>query len=137
MESVYSPHAPRPAGPYAHAARGGPLLALSGQIGTDPATGKRPVGFTAQAEQVFANLDNVLAAAGAAWTDVIKVQVFLANWDDFAELNRIYTETVCQRILGATNDPDLLPARTTVGAVLLGDVLIEADVLAWMGGTGA
>lgn len=137
MQSIYSTDAPPPAGPYAHAARTGPLLALSGQIGIIPETGVLARGFSAQAEQVFTNLGRVLDAAGASWTDVAKIQVFITNWGNFEELNTIYTRLVTTPIAEATGDPQRLPARTTVGGTLIGDVLIEADVLAWIGGATA
>lgn len=40
--------------------------------------------------QCIANLGNVLKAAGSSWEKVVKVNVYLANMDDFAAMNEVY-----------------------------------------------
>lgn len=42
--------------------------------------------------QCIKNLSNVLEAAGTSLDKVVKVNVFLANMDDFAEMNSVYTQ---------------------------------------------
>jgi 2-iminobutanoate/2-iminopropanoate deaminase len=72
-----------------------------------------------QTKVVIENLANVLAEAGASLADVVRCGVFLANMGDFAEMNDVYAEMF----------PDPLPARTTIGATLLG-FKVEIDCIA-------
>lgn len=121
--SVDATDAPRPVGPYAHAvvARG-ELVYLSGQTPIDPASGRLVDGdLTAQVQQVFTNLGHVLAAAGLAFADVVKVNVFLVDMDDFATMNGVYASVF--------DDP--YPARTTVAVAGLPlGARVEIEVVA-------
>ena len=92
-------------GPYSHAVEAGDLVFLSGQTPLDSATGKLAEGdITAQTEQCFKNLFNVLAAAGLNEVNVIKVNVFLMDMANFAAMNAVY----------ATKFSAPYPARSTV-----------------------
>ena len=103
---VTDPSAPKPVGPYSHAASGaGELLYLSGQTPIDPATGAlTDGGIEVQTERVFANLASVLEAAGRSFADVLKVNVYLIDMGDFAAMNSVYA--------GVFSVP--YPARTTI-----------------------
>jgi 2-iminobutanoate/2-iminopropanoate deaminase len=118
--------APKAIGPYSQAVRTGNLLFCSGQIALDPATGQ-VVGagdVAAQAQQVMANIEALLAAGGAGFGDVVKTTIFLRDMAHFAVVNEIYGARV-----GA--DP---PARSTVAvAGLPKDVLVEIEVIAAVG----
>lgn len=97
-------------GPYSHAVESGELVYLSGQTPMDPAAGKLVEGsVAAQTEQCFRNLFNVLEAAGLTPEDVVKVNVFLTDMKDFAEMNKVY-----ERQFSAP-----YPARTTIGVAAL------------------
>ena len=104
--TVSDPRAPAPVGPYSHAALGADgTVFLSGQTPIDPTTGKLLDGdVAAQTRQVFANLVSVLAAAGRTLDDVIKVNVYLVDMDDFTAMNSAYAATFSAPY----------PARTTV-----------------------
>jgi 2-iminobutanoate/2-iminopropanoate deaminase len=104
--SVDAAGAPAPVGPYSHAvAARGELLYLSGQTPIDPATGRLVEGdLAAQVRQVFVNLEQVLVAAGLTFDDVVKVNVFLVDMDDFSAMNAVYASVF---------EPPH-PARTTV-----------------------
>lgn len=92
-------------GPYSHAVWAGELLYLSGQTPIDPATGTLCEGDLGdQTRQCFANLFDVLAAAGLTPADVIKVNVYLTDMADFAAMNAVYA--------GQFEKP--YPARTTI-----------------------
>jgi 2-iminobutanoate/2-iminopropanoate deaminase len=82
----------------------GNLLFVSG-IPAYAADGTLAVGdFPAQMAQTMANITGILAAAGAGWDRVAKVNVLLTRREDFAEMNRIY----------AAHFPEgKYPARTT------------------------
>jgi 2-iminobutanoate/2-iminopropanoate deaminase len=122
MERIFTPDAPKPAGPYSQAVVHGGLAFLAGQVPLDPKTGK-PSGETIeeQSEQVLRNLEAVLTASGSGFDQLLRVTVFLASMDDFPRFNQVY-----ERMLGASR-----PARTTVeaGALPLG-LKVEIDAIA-------
>ena len=90
---INSDKAPAAIGPYSQAVKTGNLVFLSGQIPIDPATGELvPGGLAEQAQQVFANIKAVLQTAGTSLSNVVKSSVFLADLNDFAQLNIIYAE---------------------------------------------
>jgi len=109
-------------GPYSHAVRAGEVLYLSGQTPLDPATGKlRGGSVQEQARQCFHNLFEVLRAAGLEPDDVVKVNVFLTDMDDFAAMNEVY----------ATRFDQPYPARTTIGVASLPlEARIEIEMIA-------
>lgn len=111
MSNVIStPRAPAAIGPYSQAIQSGNHVFLSGQLGVDPDTGKLvPGGVEEQAIQIFKNINAVLLAAGADFSNVVKTTVFLTNMDDFAGLNKIY----------AQNFPENPPARSCVAVAQL------------------
>lgn len=84
--------APAAVGPYSQAVEAAGTLYISGQLPIDPATGKMPEGLEAQTEQVFANIDAILKAAGYTPDDVVKSTVLLADLGDFAAMNAIYAK---------------------------------------------
>ena len=97
-------------GPYSHAVEAGDLVYLSGQTPIDAATGKLMDGdIAAQTEQCFKNLFHVLAAAGLTPDNVVKVNVFLTDMDNFAAMNAVY-----EKQFSAPH-----PARTTIGVASL------------------
>ena len=118
--------APAAIGPYSQAVRAGSLLFLSGQIPLDPASGEIvPGGIAAQARQVMANLQAVLAAAGLDFSNLVKTTIFLVDLGDFATVNAIYGECC-----GAVP-----PARSTIQvAALPKGALIEIEGVAVKGG---
>jgi 2-iminobutanoate/2-iminopropanoate deaminase len=87
---ISTPAAPAAVGPYSQAVEAAGTLYVSGQIPLDPATGKMPEGVEAQTEQVFANIEAILTAAGYTFDDVVKSTVLLADIADFAAVNAIY-----------------------------------------------
>ncbi len=122
---IQTPLAPAPVGPYNQAIRtSGVMVFCSGQIALDPTTGKI-VGqgdVAQQTVQVMQNLEAVLKAAGAGWTDVVKTTVFLADMNDFATVNEIYSRYF---------DEATAPARACVEVARLPkDVQVEVDCIA-------
>ena len=97
-------------GPYSHAVDAGKLVYLSGQTPIDSVTGQLKEGdIEAQTEQCFANLFAVLETAGLTPDDVIKVNVFLTDMNDFPAMNRVYENQFSKPF----------PARTTVAVLAL------------------
>jgi 2-iminobutanoate/2-iminopropanoate deaminase len=87
---ISTPNAPAAVGPYSQAVEAAGTLYVSGQIPIDPATGTMPQGIEAQTEQVFANIEAILTAAGYTFDNVVKSTVLLADIADFAAVNAIY-----------------------------------------------
>jgi len=97
-------------GPYSHAVAAAGLLFLSGQTPLDPATGKLVGGsIGAQTAQCLKNLFEVLEAAKLTPDDVVNVQVYLTDMQDFAAMNEVYL----------THFAAPYPARTTIGVASL------------------
>ena len=118
---VLSDKAPRPGGPYSQAIISGGTIYVSGQGPQDPKSGKiDAVTFEDQAIQVFENIKAILEAAGSSMAKVLRVNVYLADLEDFAKMNEVYRRYF-------TGD---FPARTTIGAQLLLKMLIEVDCIA-------
>lgn len=117
------PSAPK-AGPYSHVVRAGDFLFIAGQGGLDPKTGQvaGPT-FRSQARQAFANLRTVLEEAGSGLPYVIKTTCFLADPDDFADLNALYAE----------HFPDAPPVRSAPVVALPRGLLFSIEAVAVMG----
>ena len=121
MKTVSTDKAPAAIGPYSQSQIFGGLVYTSGQIPVDPATGKIAEGVEAQAEQVFKNIANLLAAAGSDISKVVKTTVFIKNMDDFGAINAIYGKYFTEPF----------PARSCVEVARLPkDVLIECEAIA-------
>jgi len=89
MEKTYLQpnNVPKPAGDYSQGlkVKGGTLVVISGQVAWDAQGNLVGKGdLEAQTRQVFENLKNMLASAGATFSDVVKLGIFLKNREDFA-----------------------------------------------------
>ncbi len=110
MKIIHSDQAPKAVGPYSQAVAHQGVLYASGQIGLVPETGKMIADdVEAQAQQVTQNLSAVLAEAGAKVSDILKVNIFLLDMNDFPLVNAIYADW-----LGGHR-----PARATVAVAAL------------------
>lgn len=107
--------------PYSGVVVAGPLVFVSGQVGTDPKTGTVPAGVKAQTRNVLAHIEAKLSKAGCAMKDVVKATVFLADIRGFEEMNEVYR---------AAFAPEF-PARSTIEARLgRPELLVEIEVVA-------
>lgn len=125
-KTVTAEKAPKPAGPYSHAVVANGLVFISGQGPIEPETGTIPDAFEEQVRQTFRNVQTILEAAGSDLNEVVKVNAYVTDLTRFGEFNEVYGEFFQQ-------DP---PARTTVGASLLG-FLVEVDCVARLKEAGA
>lgn len=83
--------APGAVGPYSQAVVCDGWLYVSGQIPLDPVTGDMVEGdIGAQADRVLRSLQAILEEAGAGLGDVVKVQVYLRDMNDFQQVNEVY-----------------------------------------------
>jgi 2-iminobutanoate/2-iminopropanoate deaminase len=101
---------------------GANFVFTSGHVGWEPGTHKAPPTIDAQTELTIENLRAVLEASGSSLTDVVKVNVYLVNIEDFDAMNEVYRRYFRENA----------PARTTVGVAGLArsDLLIEMDMVA-------
>ncbi len=90
-----------------------------------PRDWERPDGFEDQVHQAFENLRAILEAARSGLGEVVKVNAYLTDLTRFGRFNGVYEKFFAQ-------DP---PARTTVGADLLG-IPVEVDRVAVVRGSG-
>lgn len=119
--------APAPVGPYNQAiAATGQMIFVAGQIPLDSSGAIVGEGDVAkQTEQVIANIEAILTAAGAKLVDVVKTTVFLVDMDDFTAMNAVYARYFAQATA---------PARACVQVSRLPkDVLVEIDCIALVG----
>ncbi|WP_386070661.1 RidA family protein [Tahibacter sp. UC22_41] len=118
---IASDAAPKAIGPYSQAVQVGNTIYTSGQIPLDPATGELVAGdIAAQAHRVFDNLKAVIEAAGASFSDVVRVGIYLTDLSNFAAVNAVMTEYF---------QPPY-PARSTIGvAALPRGAQVEVDLV--------
>jgi 2-iminobutanoate/2-iminopropanoate deaminase len=123
MKKIETENAPKAIGPYSQAIAAGNFLFVSGQLPLDPKTGE----FVAptirnQTHQVLNNIEEILKTAGLTWQNVVKVEVFMKDLQDFKEMNAIYTERFTHAIK---------PARQAFQVARLPmDALIEISCIA-------
>lgn len=121
-EVVSTDKAPGAIGPYSQAIKANGMVFCSGQIPIDPATGDFvSENIAEQTVQVFKNLSAVLEAAGSSLEKVVKTTVFLADMNDFAAMNEVYSKYFVAN----------KPARATVQAARLPrDAKVEIECIA-------
>jgi reactive intermediate/imine deaminase len=109
-EIIHTDLAPAAIGSYSQAVKVGSTVYISGQIALIPdsmemATG----GVEAEIHQVFANLQAVANAAGGGLQDVVKLNVFLQDMENFPLVNQVMAEYFSEPY----------PARAAVGVAAL------------------
>ncbi|MNS14173.1 Enamine/imine deaminase [compost metagenome] len=122
MKIIYSNNAPEAIGPYSQAIRTGNLLYCSGQTPIDPTTMKIvSTDVKEQTTRAILNLKVVLEEAGLNLSNIIKMNVYLTNMENFPQMNEAYA--IC---LGSHR-----PARTTVAVLGLPyNALVEIECIA-------
>lgn len=129
MQTIFQnpDNAPRPIGPYSQVVRietgDTALLFISGQVAVDlDGNLVGPGDVAAQTDQVYKNLAAILAAHGATFADVVKMNTYLVNIAD-----RPASGAVRGRYIG-----DPYPASTLVAVAALAqpEYLIEVEAVA-------
>lgn len=88
---IKTPLAPAAIGPYSQGILVGNTLYCSGQIAIDPESGSMvSSGIEAETERVLENLGAVLRAARMDYQNVVRCTVYLADINDYAQVNEIY-----------------------------------------------
>src|SRR5882672_6882942 len=108
--------------PLSQAIKVGDWVFASGQLGTDPRTGRlADGGIKAETRQVCENLKAVLEAAGSSLARVCKVTIYMADLGELLAMNEVFSEYF-------PKDP---PARTTFQAAgLVAGARVEIDAIA-------
>ena len=122
MRVISTKQAPAAIGPYSQAIQVGNLVYTSGQIPIDPATGAFVEGgIKEQTRQSLSNVRAILEEAGLTMANVVKTTVFMADMNDFADMNAVYAEFFAEPY----------PARSAVAAKSLPKgALVEIEVVA-------
>ncbi len=124
-QPVLAADLPAPMGPYSPAMVFDRLVFVSGQGAADPRTGQLAgLEIEAQTEQVFRNIQAILAAAGTDLSRVLRCGVFLVDMRDFERMNGVYA-----KVFGEHR-----PARTTVQVASLPEpgLRVEIDAVAYL-----
>ena len=91
MKEVIKTEKAAPAlGAYVQGISTGNLVFTSGQLGLDPETGELEEGIVSQAKRSMDNLKAILETAGVSMENVIKSTIYLADINDFAQVNEVY-----------------------------------------------
>lgn len=106
-QKIQTNEAPKAIGTYSQAVRvsSGDTVYLSGQIGLDAVTMQMVNGTEAEIQQVFLNLTAVATASGGSLNDIVKLNIYLIDMDNFAKVNEIMASYFSQPY----------PARAAVG----------------------
>ena len=121
-KAISTTKAPAAIGPYSQAIKVGNLVYTSGQIPIDPATGVFVEGgIKEQTRQSLTNIKAILTEADLSMSNVVKTTVFLADMNDFADMNAVYAEFFAEPY----------PARSAVAVKTLPKgALVEIEVVA-------
>ena len=107
--------------PYSHGVKAGNFLFIAGQVGVDFTNGKlKGNSIKEQTEQALTNMTDVLKAAGSSMEDVVKTTVFISDFKNFEEMNKVYARFF----------PTNQPARSTVQVVLYNGFKVEIEAIA-------
>ena len=91
--------------PYSEVVKVGQMLFLSGQLGYEPGTRELPEGgIQTETHNALQNIETTLKQHGADLTNVVKVNVYLADIEDYAAMNAVYRGFFTEHF----------PARTTL-----------------------
>lgn len=113
--------APKAIGPYSQAVAANGFVYTSGVIARDAAGQVMQGDIQPQVNRVFDVQEAVLAGAGCALKDVVKVTVYMTDLNDFAKMNEAYGKRFGEH----------RPARTTIQAAKLpAGAALEMDMVA-------
>lgn len=92
MKEVRTKQAPEPIGPYSQAIEEGGFVFLSGQIAINYRDNSFDPNLNAsdQTKIVMENLKAILKSRNLDFGDVVKTEIFLADINDFEEINNVY-----------------------------------------------
>lgn len=117
--------APPSIGTHTQALRVGEFVFTTGQTGRDPDNGQLVAGLEAQTQQMLANLEAILNAAGCSVEDIVRVTLILNDIKDFKAVDNVYAAWIPDKGVAP------LPTRTAfVSPQLPAGALVMMDVIA-------
>ena len=122
MLTINTEKAPAAVGPYSQAIVSHGMVYTSGQIAIDPATNTvKGTTIEEQTEQIMKNIQAILEEASSSFDLAVKTTCFLADMNDFADMNGIYAEFFSEPY----------PARSAVAVKTLPKgAMVEIEVVA-------
>ena len=119
---IVTDQAPAAIGVYSQGIRVGNTIYVSGQLGLDSQTGELAGDdLESQVRQAIDNIETILSAEDYELEDIVSVDVFLDDLDNYSEFNNIYIDYFTQDF----------PARMVVEAARIPlDAKIEIKVIA-------
>lgn len=78
--------------PYSPGVLAGNMLYISGQTSKNPISGQHPKLFSEQVRQALENVKIVLTSADMDFENIVNVNVYLDDLNNFDEMNKIYQE---------------------------------------------
>jgi enamine deaminase RidA (YjgF/YER057c/UK114 family) len=120
---------PRPSGYSNGIVADGPTIVLAGQIGWDPISGCLAEGLAAQVEQALRNIVALLAEAGAALTDIVRLTWFVTDMEQYRKNAKVIGEGY-RRVMGRH-----FPTMSVIGVSCLveREALVEIEATAVAG----
>ena len=125
FKAISTKNAPSAIGAYSQAIKAGDFMYISGQIPLNPENMELvSEDFKDQINQVIANLSAIVVEAGCQLSDVVKLNVYLKDLEDFQSVNDEMSKIFSQPY----------PARAAIEVSRLPkDVLVEMDAIVYIG----
>jgi 2-iminobutanoate/2-iminopropanoate deaminase len=128
MRIIQTDNAPPHTGPVPQAVEAGGWIYVSALFGAEPVGHAIPEDVTAEAEQIFTNLEAILEAAGATLTNVVRVGIVMRDLQrDRPVFNKVWVEKF----------GDHRPARSAIQSAEFGrkgeNARIMIEVTAYIG----
>jgi len=107
--------------PFSDGIVAGNTLYIAGQQGLDASGKLVPGGIGPETKATLETIEKVVKAAGFQLKDIVAVNVYLADINEFGDMNKVYKAFL----------PDPKPTRTTIqAAVLVNHARIEISAIA-------
>ena len=107
--------------PFSDGIVAGNTLYIAGQEGTDESDKLVAGGIGPETKAALENIEKVLKAAGFELKDIVSVNVYLAEINEFPDMNKVYKNFL----------PDPKPARATIqAAALVNHAHVEISAIA-------
>lgn len=121
LKPISTNKSPTAIGPYSQAIQTENLIFTSGQLPLNINGEFAGNDIKTQTQQSLHNVKNILEAVGSNMNNVIKTTVYLADMNDFAQMNEVYKEFFSEPF----------PARSCFQVARLPkDALVEIEVIA-------
>lgn len=122
--TLSSKKAPAAIGPYCHGKKCGRTIYTSGQIPIYPDSGETECDVRKATYLVLENILAIIEEGGGTKADIVKMEIFVRDLDDFAVINEVYSEFFGEE----------KPVRWLVQAARMpGNAVLEAAATAYLG----